>query len=197
MTTIAPRHVIVSLPTIGDVAATVEHIDDESLHLVLPIDTRRDLRSLRGAPATVSYATRRGVHELAAAVVPGPGGALILNRTGHDKVVQRREWFRVDTAVPLTVIWESRRATGTALNLSGGGLLITDTIGLPIGAEVALELQVGAGHAPVPARATVMRDAGPERRGLRLDHITAEDRRRLVRFVTERERLSLRIASGE
>jgi len=75
-------------------------------------------------------------------------------------------------------------------------VLIRDPWHLPLGVDARLEITIEASQPPVRALARVVRDAGPERRGLRFDDIDPQDSERLMRYVRERERAELRMARG-
>jgi hypothetical protein len=84
----------------------------------------------------------------------------------------------------------------TTYNVSGGGILIGDPWGLPIGTDVRIELEVQAGAPRVRALGRVVREPSPDRKGVRIDDLSRDDEARLVRFVRERERAALRMGSG-
>jgi hypothetical protein len=199
----APRraqHVVLHLPgQDAGVPALVDAADEEALTLVLALSPAAGAGSRDGA-AVVEYTTPRGVHRVSGVLRPGEAPEVVrVDRHGPDDVVQRRDFARVDAAVPvsLTVSDPVRGAAHTtSLNVSAGGLLFCDPLGLPAGAVVEIEIGLAPGAAPVHARGRVVREAGEDAKGVRIDLIARDDRERLVRFVTERERLARRIARG-
>jgi c-di-GMP-binding flagellar brake protein YcgR len=84
----------------------------------------------------------------------------------------------------------------STLNLSGGGVLVRDLWRLPLGIDVQIELVVDPEAPPIRALARVVRDGGPERKGLRFEDLSPQDSERLMRFVREKERAALRISRG-
>ena len=84
----------------------------------------------------------------------------------------------------------------SSLNISGGGILIKDIWRLPLGLDVRIEIVIDPDQPPVRALARVIRDVGPEQKGLRFEDLAREDSERLMKFVRERERAALRISRG-
>jgi PilZ domain-containing protein len=75
-------------------------------------------------------------------------------------------------------------------------VLIKDLWNLPLGIDVRIELQAEPGAAPIRALGRVVRVAGSEEKGVRIDSISREDEERLVRLVRERELAALRMSRG-
>lgn len=196
------QHVTVRLPdSEKELEARVDDADDEHLTLVLSSPPEGSVDRLRDRPAVVEYTTPRGVYRLSGAIA-GRGDSpdvLEVRRDGHDDHIQRRDFVRVEAVQPLQVtITDPLRGAAhtTTLNVSGGGVLLTDPLGLPEGSEIDLELQIVPGDPPVRATGRVVRAVGDDAKGVQIETIAREDRERLVRFVTERERMALRIARG-
>ena len=195
------QHVVLRLPDgSAELSARVDAADDDVVTLVLstPPDDASVAR-LRDRPAVVEYTTPRGVHRLSGAIA-GTGDdpeVVQVRRDGQDDVIQRRDYVRVDAVMPLQVtITDPLRGAAhtTTLNVSAGGVLVMDPLGIPFGATVDLELELVPGTPPVRARGRVVREAARDEKGVQIDSIAHEDRERLVRYVTERERLALRVA---
>ena len=191
------QHVVLHL---GDndemVPARVDETSSDSLTLVLsappevPVDGH----------AVVEYTTPRGVHRVSGDIEGEPSqtdsGILRLRRDGADFVLQRRNHVRVDAVVPAQVtINDPERgvARTTTLNVSGGGLLLTDPLKMRPNTIVDIELTLSPADPPVKARGKVVREADDDRKGVEILEISDADRQRLVRFVTEQERLALRL----
>lgn len=196
------QHVLLR-PAVGGapVPAQVEATDGEILTLVLSV------RPAPGAPgwgdgrAIVEYTTRRGVHRAGGTVLVDPAQpeVLRLRHDGQPEVLQRRNFVRVDAVVPVQVkITDPLRGSAhtTTLNVSGGGMLFRDPIGLPFGARVEVVVELAAGSAPVRAVGRIAREVSDEVKGMEIVEIGRDDRERLIRYVTERERMALRIARG-
>ena len=65
---------------------------------------------------------------------------------GEAERIQRREWARVDTILPISVqgIDEPIGGDTTTLNISGGGVLVSDKWNMPLGTDVRIELHADA-----------------------------------------------------
>ena len=81
-------------------------------------------------------------------------------------------------------------AATVALNVSGGGALVRDTVGLPMGARVVVEFRLDG--ATVVAGGRIVREAH-EAKGIELDAIAPGDRDRIARFVLARQRAEQRL----
>jgi nitrogen fixation protein len=196
----AGQKVSVRLPYVGALPATVEASAPGRLTVALAVPDPRVTR-LDGSEVSVECTSARGIQRL--------GGRLVLRgRTdvfdieigGDMERIQRREWARVGAVIPIRVtpVGEPDIEAGETmtLNLSGGGVLINDPWRLPLGIDARVEIVVEPSQPPIRALARVVRDAGPDRKGLRFDDIEPQDSERLMRYVRERERVELRMARG-
>jgi hypothetical protein len=191
------EHVQLSLPHVGLLPATVSGFADGAIALVLAVKDPRVSR-LAGSEVAVEYKTGRGIQRF--------GGTLQIDAarpehmrvilTGDVERVQRRGWARVPAHLPITVkgIDEPLGGETQTLNVSGGGVLIKDKWDLPLGTDVRIELQAEPGKEPIRALGRVVRVAGKDEKGLRIDSISREDEERLVRLVRERELAALRMS---
>ena len=191
------EHVQLNLPHVGLVPATVSGVDGNVISLVLAVKDSRVAR-LGGKEVAVEYKTGRGIQRY--------GGILQLDSSrpeqlkvvtsGEAERIQRREWARVDAHLPITVkgIDEPVGGETQTLNVSGGGVLIKDKWNMPLGIDVRIELQAEPGAAPIKALGRVVRVAGTEEKGVRIDSISREDEERLVRVVRDRELAALRMS---
>lgn len=196
----AGRKVSVRLPYVGALPATVEDSGPGTITVALAVPDKRVSR-LDGSEATVESTTERGIQRFTGRVVlQGRSDVFQVVLGGEAERIQRREWARVAVVLPIRVevINEPDIVAGdtSTLNLSGGGVLIRDLWRLPLGLDVKLELLVDPDAPPIRALARVVRDGGPERRGLRFEDLSAQDSERLMRFVREKERAALRISRG-
>ena len=195
----AGEHVQVNLPHIGLLPATVESMQGDVLVAVLAVGDARVAR-LEGAEVAVEHATGRGINRF--------GGRLQLNGarpeelrvvlSGDTERIQRRQWARVDAALPVTVkgIDEPVGGATVTLNISGGGILIKDPWRIPLGIDVRIELEAEPGGNVIRALGRVVREPALDQKGIRIDNIAREDEERLVRLVRERELAALRMARG-
>jgi c-di-GMP-binding flagellar brake protein YcgR len=193
------EHVQLSLPHIGLLPATVSAVENGAILLVLAVKDPRVSR-LGGSEVAVEYKTRRGIQRF--------GGVLQLDSErpellrvvlkGDVERVQRREWARIDAILPIRVNGVDEPVGGDTqtLNVSGGGMLIKDKWNMPLGIDVRIELQAQPGDQPIRALGRVVRVAGQDEKGIRIDSIAREDEERLVRLVRERELAAARMARG-
>jgi hypothetical protein len=194
----AGEHVQVRLPHIGLLPATVETTDGGSVTVVLAVGDDR-VKRLAGAEVAVEHATGRGINRF--------GGTLQLDPTrpellrvilqGDAERIQRREWARVEAALPVTVkgIDEPVGGDTVTLNISGGGILVKDLWHMPLGIDVRIELEAEPG-VKISALGRVVREPARDQKGIRIDSIAREDSERLVRLVRERELAALRMSRG-
>ena len=196
----AGQKVTVRLQYVGALPATVEASTPGMLTVALAVpDTR--INRLDGSQVSVESTSARGIQRLAGQLaLRGRSDVFDIELGGDCERIQRREWARVGTVVPIRVepIDEPDVQAGetSTLNLSGGGVLIRDLWRLPMGIDTRVEILIDPTQPPIRALARVVRDAGPEQKGLRFDDIEPQDSERLMRFVRERERAELRMARG-
>lgn len=200
------RRVVLRLPATGDtMSARLEEADGELLTLVLDAATGQ---VLRGEPSLIEYTSAQGVHRVPAAIVFSDGAqdeVLRVRPDGPERVVQRRDFLRVDAflAVRARVVGDFD-ADGlqtvhgvlrtTTLNVSAGGMLLKDLFDLRPGTELELEVELGQGQSgpPACARGRVVREVTPDVKGVMIESMASTDRERLVRYVTVRERETLK-----
>ena len=196
----AGQKVTVRLQYVGALPATVEASTPGMLTVALAVpDTR--INRLDGSQVSVESTSARGIQRFVGQLVlRGRSDVFDIELGGDCERIQRREWARVGTVVPIRVtpIDEPDVVAGetSTLNLSGGGVLIRDTWRLPMGIDTRVEIVIDPSQPPIRALARVVRDAGPEQKGLRFDDIEPQDSERLMRYVRERERAELRMARG-
>ena len=198
----AGQKVSVRLQYVGALPATVEATTATSLTVALAVPDAR-INRLDGTEVAVESTSARGIQRFSGRLVlRGRSDVFDIEVGGDMERIQRREWARVGTCIPIRVelVDEPDIEIGTGqtqtLNLSGGGVLINDPWRLPLGVDTRVELTIEPSQPPVRALARVVRDAGPERKGLRFDDIEPQDSERLMRYVRERERAELRMARG-
>jgi len=191
------RHVQVGLPHVGLLPATVEAVEPGAVVVTLAVADPR-VRRLGGAEVDIEYKTERGIQRF--------NGTLELDDRTPDRLrvavlgeaerIQRREWARVDAVVPVKVKGIDAPVDGetSTLNLSGGGILVKDLWNMPLGIDVRVELQTEPGMPPIRFLGRVVRVAGKDEKGIRIEDIARDDEERLVRVVRERERAALRTA---
>jgi c-di-GMP-binding flagellar brake protein YcgR len=80
---------------------------------------------------------------------------------------------------------------GKAVDLSGGGMLLSGADRLELDSLVRFTLSLGPGAAEIEGRARVVRADEKGRRALVFEQISPLDRQRLIHFVFERQREAL------
>jgi PilZ domain len=191
------EHVQLSLPHVGLLPATVSAVEAGAIVLVLAVkDTR--VQRLAGQEVAVEYKTGRGIQRYGGILQIDSGEQLRVVMQGEAERIQRREWARVDTILPIKVkgIDEPIEGETQTLNISGGGVLVKDKWNMPLGIDVRIELFPEPGAEPIRALGRVVRVAGADEKGVRIDSISREDEERLVRLVRERELAAARMARG-
>ncbi|HET8756633.1 MAG TPA: PilZ domain-containing protein [Solirubrobacteraceae bacterium] len=191
------EHVQLSLPHVGLLPATVASVEAGAIVLVLAVKDNR-VQRLVGQEVAVEYKTGRGVQRFGGILQIDSGETLRVVLQGDAERIQRREWARVGAVLPVSVkgIDEPVGGETQTLNISGGGVLIKDKWNMPLGIDVRIELQAEPGAEPIRALGRVVRVAGQEEKGVRIDSISREDEERLVRLVRERELAAARMARG-
>jgi hypothetical protein len=189
------EHVQLNLPHVGLLPATVSGVEAGVISLVLAVKDSR-VQRLAGREVAVEYKTGRGIQRYGGILQIESGERLRVVMQGEAERIQRREWARVPAVLPITVkgIDEPIGGETQTLNLSGGGVLIKDRWNIPLGTDVRIELQSEPGAPPICALGRVVRVAGTEEKGVRIDSISREDEERLVRLVRERELAALRMS---
>src|SRR5215218_10085782 len=178
------EHVQLSLPHVGLLPATVASVEAGAIVLVLAVKDNR-VQRLAGQEVAVEYKTGRGIQRFGGILQIESGDQLRVVMKGEAERIQRREWARVDTILPIKVKGVDEPVGGETqtLNISGGGVLVKDKWNLPLGIDVRIELEPEPGGAPIRALGRVVRVANPDEKGVRIDSISREDEERLVRLV--------------
>jgi c-di-GMP-binding flagellar brake protein YcgR len=109
------------------------------------------------------------------------------------EVTQRREFVRVPSVHNVVLGDEpgALKINGKAIDLSGGGMLLTGAAGLEPDSVVRFTLKLGVGGGEIEGQARVVRSDDEGRRALVFEEITEDDRQRLIHFVFERQREAL------
>jgi c-di-GMP-binding flagellar brake protein YcgR len=192
----AGTHVMLRMAHIGALPATVERSEPGGLVVSLAVADSRVGR-LAGQEVAVEATTPRGIQRFTGALqlVADRREMLRVAIDAEGERIQRREWARVEADVPTTVtVIDDSTAGGrtNTLNVSGGGVLISDPWRLALGIDVRVEIEPAPDAQPIRALGRVVREAGRDQKGIRLDDMSREDEDRLVKFIRERERAALR-----
>ncbi len=180
-------------PVGGHIPVRVFERGGDFLMLVLMLDDGKELGHDVLEPLVLEYVTPRGV-------VRFEGQALLQERdlvrfevSAAPEITQRREFVRVPSVQSVVLGAETGtvKIDGKALDLSGGGMLLTGADGLEAESVVRFSLSLGAGAPEIEGRARVVRADEEGRRALVFEQISADDRQRLIHFVFERQRAAL------
>lgn len=190
----------IAVEGVGELPAIVEASDGDVITLVLTVRGDADASArLHDRPATVEGVSSRGVVRVSGHVERDAERPERLRIHREDAaVVQRREAVRVDAvlAVHFTLPFTGRRASTTTLDVSRTGLRIAEPFLLAVGAPLELDLELEPGAARVAIAGRVTRSACEGTKGVVVERIAPDDEDRLVAYLTERQRLALRVARG-
>ncbi len=192
------QDVYLTVGDLGSMNARVVNSQDNQLLLTLPKDVRHAGPEFAGRDASVQFSNRRGVMRIEG-IIPEKGfigDRLRFEATGKAKLIQRRDFVRVDAVVP--VKYQPRGELSPvrdahALNISGGGFLLAPPHEVGLGVQTRFWLEIGDGEDPVAVLGSAVRQTESGAMGIRFDDIDEGDRERLVRWVFARERLSRQV----
>jgi CheY-like chemotaxis protein len=109
---------------------------------------------------------------------------LRLIRVSEDSIEREaRRFNRVKLQCNVALECESKRVTGTTLDVSLGGLFVRASLALPVGSNVVVKLEIRAGQPPLRFGARVVRVTGEDCMGLQLDAGPSEDHSALQEFL--------------
>ena len=188
------QHVIVRTIHIGMIPGTVDAIGGGSVTIVLTVRDERFQR-LIGHDIAVELSSGRGIYRHSGTLKADREGTLSIELTGEVERIQRREFVRVDAHVPVTVrgLDEPLGGETSTLDVSGGGIRISDPWSLPLGLDVRVELSLPDGES-VQALGRVVRVAAEDEKGISFEDLARADEDRLIRFIRDRERQAMRAA---
>jgi PilZ domain len=167
------------------------------LMLVLMLDAGDELSQDVVEPLLLEYVSPRGLVRFHGQAVIQERDLVRFDVSAAPEVTQRREFVRVPSAEKVEVAKEygagagGDRINAHAIDISGGGMLVSGADGLPLGAHVRFSLNLGAGSEPIEGNAQVVRAGDEGKRALVFDQISTSDRQRLIHFVFERQRQAL------
>jgi PilZ domain len=144
-------------------------------------------------PLMLEYVSPRGVVRFRGQAVLQERDLVRFEVSAEPEVTQRREFVRVPSLE--TVVLASEGATRAidahAIDVSGGGMLLSGGAGLELDSVVRFSLKLGSGASEIEGRARVVRADEEGRRALVFEQISKDDRQRLIHFVFERQREAL------
>jgi PilZ domain len=166
------------------------------LMLVLMLDAGDELSEDVIEPLQLEYVSPRGLVRFHGQAVIQERDLVRFDVSAAPEVTQRREFVRVPSAQSVQVAKGAAAAAGEAISahaidISGGGMLLSGADGLPLGSHVRFSLNLGPGCEPIEGNAQVVRAGDEGRRALVFEQISRSDRQRLIHFVFERQREAL------
>jgi hypothetical protein len=166
------------------------------LMLVLMIDAGDELSQDVVEPLLLEYVSPRGLVRFHGQAVIQERDLVRFDVSAAPEVTQRREFVRVPSAQTVEVAKDYGVAAGDQINvhaidISGGGMLLSGAEQLPLGTHVRFSLNIGTGSPPIEGNAQVVRAGDEGRRALVFEQISRVDRQRLIHFVFERQRDAL------
>jgi hypothetical protein len=163
------------------------------LMLVLMLDAGDELSRDVVEPMLLEYVSPRGLVRFHGQGVIQERDLVRFDVSAAPEVTQRREFVRVPSAqqVEVAKTHGGDPIGAHAIDVSGGGMLVSGADALPLGAHVRFSLNLGAGSAPIEGHAQVVRAGDEGKRALVFDEISRSDRQRLIHFVFERQREAL------
>jgi len=179
-------------PVGGHIPVRVYERGGDYLTLVLMLDAGDELAQDVVEPLLLEYVSPRGLVRFRGQAVLQERDLVRFDVSAAPEVTQRREFVRVASAEKVEVANQHGDAIGAyAIDVSGGGMLVSGAESLPLGAYVRFSLNLGPGTEPIEGNAQVVRAADEGRRALVFDQIAQDDRQRLIHFVFERQRAVL------
>jgi PilZ domain len=163
------------------------------LMLVLMLEAGDELSQDVVEPLLLEYVSPRGLVRFRGEAVLQERDLMRFDVSAAPEVTQRREFVRVPSAQKVEVAKEhGGDAIGAyAIDISGGGMLVTGADSVPLGARIRFSLNLGAGSTPIEGHAQVVRAGDEGKRALVFERISQSDRQRLIHFVFERQREAL------
>ena len=171
------------------------------LMLVLMLDAGDELSQDVVEPLLLEYVSPRGLVRFHGQAIIQERDLVRFDVSAAPEVTQRREFVRVP-AVQKVEVAKAQGGVGGgqtdadsinvhAIDVSGGGMLVSGADSLPLGSHVRFSLHLGPGVTPIEGNAQVVRAADEGKRALVFDQISRADRQRLIHFVFERQREAL------
>ena len=163
------------------------------LMLVLMLDDGEELGHDALEPLVLEYVSPRGMVRFEGQAVLQERDLVRFEVSTAPEVTQRREFVRVPALQSVVVDDGASRVKvdGKAIDLSGGGMLLSGGDHLELDSVVRFRLSLGTGVRDIEGRARVVRADDEGRRALVFEQISQDERQRLIHFVFERQREAL------
>jgi hypothetical protein len=185
------KHATVTLGELGSFPAVVD-VENEHATAMLLVRPLRPLDDTVGSEVQIDMPTKRGLLHLDGQVVEAPDGEMLeLDLTGESKLLQRRDFVRVDAFLEVVVTPQTTGAPipAAVVNISGSGAVVSRLAATNVGDIAQLELRLAPAEPPLLIEARIVRVFEDEFRAVHFELIKESDRERIVRFVFDRQRL--------
>lgn len=117
-----------------------------------------------------------------------------LTTSAEVRDIQRREFIRVPAEVRAAIVSEDLRIVARTVNISLGGVLLTEAHDLKVGDELRFALELGDDTVTVAGR--VVRGDLEGTRGVAFERLDPGVERRLARFLADRQRSVVRVPAA-
>jgi PilZ domain len=190
------EQLIVSTSAGGHIPARVTAREGNALTIAIMVPIKPFSRTELAA-LVLEYTDARGRVRLrgcASVEDPSEPDLLRIEDPRSIEVLQQREYVRIQSARPV-VVYAGRDALEVqsyTVDLSGGGFLLAGPDSLKAGDEVRFRLSLSQGATPIVGRGEVVRIDNRHRLAVAFRDISDLDRRRLVRFIFEAQRIERR-----
>ena len=171
----------------------VSELDGDVMMLVMLVETDElgdgEIDSPALDSSTLEATTKYGVARFAGEAVLEESDLVRFRILEEPTVEQRREFVRVQAAqsVVLELSGSATIDSAFAVDLSGGGMLLSGPETLALGDHIRFRIHLDAEQAPIRGKARVVRCA-EDQRALVFEQITKRDRERLIHFIFDRQR---------
>jgi hypothetical protein len=142
-------------------------------------------------PVVLEYVSPRGLARFRGEAVLVERDVVRFTVTDEPEIVQRRQFVRVDAAQPVEIMTGDngdKPLRSHAIDVSGGGMLVSELSGLKEGDRVRFRLELEPGKPPLVGWARAVRVSETGRCGFAFEDLTGEERQRLIHFVFDRQR---------
>lgn len=173
-----------------------QHVVVESADevIVRPIDGLAVLPgTLTWCPAALEWRQAGRAARLTGVLTAADQG-FTLTTSAEVRDVQRRQFVRVPAEVPAAIVSDDLRVVARTVNISLGGVMLTDAENLRVGEVLRFALELGDDTITVAGR--VLRGDLDGTRGVAFEHLDPTAERRLARFLTARQRTAARVPAA-
>jgi hypothetical protein len=187
------------LPDSERFAARVTRVADDEVVLVVVEENLDPLQLGEVAELAMEFPGPRGLVRIEGHGKVDAFDVVSMKLAGAAEVVQRRDFVRVGVVRPMAVaaMDAEGRAYGwidtLTVNISGNGILASGPDTLRIGTPVYFRVRVTPGEPPIEGNGHIARASEEGHRGIAFEHLSDDDRRRLVAFIFERQRIARRL----